>query len=323
MIIICKCEPFVFIRTSILARKEFLVNRNLVRGFSGRPKFLPSAAAAVLFPDSAGAFPVVEIIVSKRFSLQTETVCIYNEKRKPICRPGRYVFHDCGRGKVIMIQAKKLYFSYTGSPPYVLNGIDLEIHAGEYVSVVGENGCGKSTLMRLILRFLKPTSGEIATRAKRIGYVPQKSDFSNSGFPITVYEMLNSYRRLLKLKDKGIPRKSLERVGMSAFSDSLMGNLSGGQTQKILVARALIGNPDLLILDEPSTGVDVGSQKEIYGFLKEINRKGRITIVSVEHNLEAAVANSTLIYHLVDGKGHTCSPRQYADEYLRENRIGG
>lgn len=217
-----------------------------------------------------------------------------------------------------MIRAKNLSFSYTGAPPYVLDKIDLEIHRGEYVSVVGENGCGKSTLMRLILNFLKPTAGMIVSDAKRVGYVPQKNDFSNAGFPITVFEMLDSYRRLLKLKEKKIAAKSLSKVGMTAFANSLMGNLSGGQTQKILIARALIGEPDLLVLDEPSTGVDLGSQKEIYGFLRDINRKNRITIVSVEHNLEAAVKNSTRIYHLVHGKGHLCSPKQYADEYLNK-----
>lgn len=219
-----------------------------------------------------------------------------------------------------MIRAENLFFSYTGSPPYILNGINLEIRRGEYVSVVGENGCGKSTLMRLILKFLRPSAGTIVSEAKRVGYVPQRNDFSNAGFPITVYEMLNSYRRLLKIKDKGVLAQKLEQVGMTAFSNALMGTLSGGQTQKILIARALLGEPDLLILDEPSTGVDIGSQTEIYGFLKELNQRKSITIVSVEHNLEAAVANSTLIYHLVSGQGHLCSPQKYADEFLRTNR---
>ncbi len=216
-----------------------------------------------------------------------------------------------------MIKAENLFFSYTGFPPYVLNGIDLEIRAGEYVSVVGENGCGKTTLMRLILKFIKPTSGSIVNQAKRIGYVPQKNDFSNSNFPITVYETLNSYRRLLRLKNKSIIRENLEQVGMSNFTGTLMGILSGGQSQKILIARALMGNPDLLILDEPSTGVAINSQKDIYGFLKKINKENGITIISVEHNLDAAISNSTLIYHLTGGQGHLCTPQQYADEFLK------
>ncbi|HCM22980.1 MAG TPA: metal ABC transporter ATP-binding protein, partial [Ruminococcaceae bacterium] len=96
-----------------------------------------------------------------------------------------------------MIQVKDLTFSYTGSPPYVLNQLNLEIPDGAYVSIVGENGCGKSTLMRLILKFLKPTSGQILSSAKRIGYVPQKNSASEDGFPITVFEMMDSYRKLL------------------------------------------------------------------------------------------------------------------------------
>jgi zinc transport system ATP-binding protein len=219
-----------------------------------------------------------------------------------------------------MIKAEKLFFSYTGSPPYVLNGIDLEIRNGEYVSVVGENGSGKSTLMRLILKFIKPTSGSIISQTKRIGYVPQKNDFSNSNFPITINEALNSYRKLLKIKSKDIVREALEQVGMSSFTGALMGTLSGGQSQKILVARALMGKPDLLILDEPSTGVDANSQKEIYGFVKKINKENGITVVSVEHNLDAAISNSTLIYHLMGGQGHLCTPQQYANEFLKNRR---
>ncbi|MGI6150348.1 MAG: metal ABC transporter ATP-binding protein [Christensenellales bacterium] len=215
-----------------------------------------------------------------------------------------------------MISIENLYFSYTGSPPFVLNGINLRIKDGEYVSFLGDNGSGKTTLMRLILKLLSPTSGKIALNTRRIGYVPQRSDFSNSHFPITVFEAMNSYRKLLRIKDKGVIQSCLAQVSMEGFENSLMGALSGGQNQKILIARALMGNPDLLVLDEPSTGVDLHSQTEIYACLKKLNRENGITILSVEHNLGAAIANSTLIYHLKGGNGHLCSPQKYADEFL-------
>lgn len=216
-----------------------------------------------------------------------------------------------------MIRAEGLYFSYTGLPPFVLQGIDLSIGDGEYVSVVGENGSGKSTLVRLFLKFLKPTRGCVEVRASRIGYVPQKSELAYSGFPLTVREMLGSYRALLKLKDKGVLTQSLRQVGLENFAHALMGTLSGGQVQKALIARALMGSPELLILDEPSAGIDPDSQREIYGLIKRLNQEKGITIVSVEHNLEAAVRNSTLIYHLSGGHGHVCTPQQYADEFLK------
>ena len=221
----------------------------------------------------------------------------------------------------VMIEAENLYFSYTGAPPYVLNGVNLKIGDGDYVSVLGENGCGKSTLIRLILRFLKPTSGTIVSHARRTGYVPQKNDSSGMDFPITVYEMLDSYRKLLKIEDRNVVEKSLSLVGMEKFRHALMGSLSGGQSQKIRIARAMMGHPDLLVLDEPSTGVDFASRKEIYGFLTLLNRKHGVTVVSVEHNLEAAIESSTLIYHLDRGKGHLCTPKKYAEEYLKTEKV--
>lgn len=213
-----------------------------------------------------------------------------------------------------MIKADNLYFSYTGTAPYILKGLHLHLDNGEYVSVVGDNGSGKSTLIKLILKLLKPTSGSIETSATRIGYVPQKNDGSNSGFPITVCEMLDSYRHLLKIKGKDVISKSLQQVGLTDYSGALMSTLSGGQSQKVLIARALMGNPDLIILDEPSTGVDTGSQKEIYGIIKKLNTDHGITIVSVEHNLVAAISNSTLIYHLDGSHGHICTPTQFSAE---------
>ena len=217
-----------------------------------------------------------------------------------------------------MVTAKNLYFSYTGAPPYVLGGIHFHFNDGDYVSIVGDNGSGKSTLVRLALKLIKPTGGSISVTADRIGYVPQKSDFASEGFPITVYEMLESYRRILKEKSKSETDEKLELVGLSSHRSELVGNLSGGQRQKVLIARALIGSPRLVILDEPSTGIDAESQTEIYGLLKKLNKEQGITIVSVEHNLVAAISNSTAIYHLHSGHGHICTPEQYAHEIGRQ-----
>ena len=215
-----------------------------------------------------------------------------------------------------MIHIEHLWFSYTGKSSFILSDINVDISEGEYISVIGENGCGKTTLMRILLGFLKPTKGVVLIGTRSIGYVPQKNDFTNNNFPITVYEVLNSYRKLLKIKDSSIINEVLLLTGMGGYKNVLMGNLSGGQTQKIMIARALIGSPRLLILDEPSTGVDIDSQKEIYGLLKRMSMEQNITIVAVEHNLEAVFSNSTKIFHLQDGYGHLCSLEKYTSEYL-------
>lgn len=216
-----------------------------------------------------------------------------------------------------MIETNALIFRYAQGGQNILESISMRIRKGDYISVVGENGSGKSTLIRLFLGLLKPTSGSIVNNARRIGYVPQKKEFLNSQFPLTVYELLNSYRAILGLKDRRVVAESLERVQMEEFRNALIGTLSGGQAQKVFIARALIGSPDLIILDEPSTGVDMKSQKEMYSVIRNLNRESRITIVSVEHNLDAAVMNSTLIYHLAEGQGHMCNPDKYASEFLR------
>lgn len=216
-----------------------------------------------------------------------------------------------------MLEMNTVTFRYSPGGPNVLENCTLRVRKGSYVSVVGENGSGKSTMLRLFLGFIKPSEGTVARRALRTGYVPQKKDFLNAQFPLTVREMLDSYRALLKIKDRSVVRESLARVRMEPFGDALVGTLSGGQAQKAFIARALIGEPDLLILDEPSTGVDAKGQAEIYAMLRDLNRDAGITVVSVEHNLDAAILNSTLIFHLADGKGHLCDPASYAAEALK------
>lgn len=201
-----------------------------------------------------------------------------------------------------MIDIKNVYFSYTGTKPYVLNNINLSIKDGTYTSVLGDNGSGKSTLIKLILGLLNPIDGKIITNTNNIGYVPQKLDGFNSGFPLTVSELLNCHRKILKLHNQSIIYSLLDKVGMQSFEKSLIGSLSQGQLQKIFIARALMGNPKLLILDEPSTGVDIESQKDIYKTIKELNTEKSITILSIEHNIAAALENSTHILTVKKGE---------------------
>ena len=221
-------------------------------------------------------------------------------------------------GIYLMLCVKNLSFSYGVSSKIVLDDISFNVKRGEYVSIVGENGCGKSTLVRLILDLLRPTSGTITVNAKSIGYVPQKK-INLTHFPITVAELLDSYRRVLKVKNKTIVAKMLEEVGLLPFQKKLAGDLSGGQVQKLYIARSLINSPSLLILDEPSTGIDVKGQNEIYSILKKLNRDQGITILSVDHNLNAAIANSTMIFHIKDGRGHFCNVEKYASEAIPDN----
>lgn len=210
-----------------------------------------------------------------------------------------------------MIQIKNLSFSYTGSQPYLLDNINLTFEAGSYVSILGENGSAKSTLVKLILKLLKPNTGSISLNTDVFGYVPQRMESFNSQFPITVLEMLQCHLKTLKLKDKTLIAESLKKVNMLEFKDSLIGNLSGGQQQKIFIARAIMSTPKLLILDEPSTGIDIPSQEEIYSILKNLNRASGVTVLSVEHNLNAALENSTHIYKLERAKGTLYSVEEY------------
>ncbi len=217
-----------------------------------------------------------------------------------------------------MISLQHVSFGYENGPA-LLRDISMEIREGDYISIVGENGSGKSTLVRLILGLLRPQQGTIVNTFRRCAYVPQRFDTLNRQFPITVEEVMNCQRRVLGLADRDVIRRALERMGVYDLRDRLMGGLSGGQCQKVLIARALLGEPDLLIFDEPSTGIDVKSQLELYPFMRALNQERGVTILTVEHNLKFAVKNSTKMFHVVHGRGHFCSPDDYIREYLSEN----
>lgn len=217
-----------------------------------------------------------------------------------------------------MIDIKNLCFSYSNKPPYILNNINLNIEDGTYLSIVGENGSCKTTLVKLMLGILKPNSGSLTINSNLIGYVPQRLDSFNSQFPITVKEVLSSHKKTLKNKTIDIDT-ALKDVHMYEYKNRLLGMLSGGQQQRVLIARALMGNPDVIILDEPSTGVDEANQKEIYSILRNLNKIDKKTIISIEHNIDIALNNSTHILRVDNGQITLFTVEEYKE--FREKKL--
>ncbi len=220
-----------------------------------------------------------------------------------------------------MLQLENLYFAYEQGP-YLLEDLSMTIQDGDYVAIVGENGSGKSTLVKLLLGLLKPTKGTIRSTFSHPAYVPQPTDMVNKQFPITVREVLDYSRQILHIKDKEATNLAMEQMNILPLQDHLIGALSGGQYQKVMVARALLGHPDLMIFDEPSTGMDLKSQDEMYPLIHRLNEQQGITVVTVEHNLKYASHHASTFFHVVRGHGHFCNPEEYIQEYLAENGGG-
>jgi zinc transport system ATP-binding protein len=194
-------------------------------------------------------------------------------------------------------------FGYTATP--VVEDVSLAIDPGEYVAIVGPNGSGKSTLMQLMLGLLAPDTGtaslfgERAVRfddGERIGYVAQQASAAKE-MPITVREVVKMGRfphvgfGRLSSGDWTLVDDALETVGMSAFADRRVTHLSGGQRQRAFIARALASEADLLVLDEPTVGVDAESVDAFYDLLAALNAEG-ITVVLIEHDLGAVVEHA-------------------------------
>ncbi len=197
-----------------------------------------------------------------------------------------------------VVELSGVTFGYAATP--VVEDVSLTVRPGEYVAVVGPNGSGKSTLLRLALGLLKPDSGtarlygEPAHRfddGRRLGYVAQDASAAKS-MPITVEEVVEMGRfphvgfGRLSAADRSIVEEALDAVGMSDFADRRVADLSGGQRQRAFIARALAGEADLLVLDEPTVGVDAASVAAFYDLLSSLNERG-ITVVLIEHDLRA------------------------------------
>jgi zinc transport system ATP-binding protein len=165
----------------------------------------------------------------------------------------------------------------------VLDDVDLEVEAGRIVTLVGPNGAGKSTLLRVALGLLAPDRGRVECHAARIGYVPQRLRIERL-MPLDV-------RRFLAMAGPGLdPLRALERVGAAALLRRPVAELSGGEMQRVLLARALRRQPDLLALDEPAAGIDMSGQAELYDLIADLAHRDGIGVLLVSHDLLVVMA---------------------------------
>ena len=191
-----------------------------------------------------------------------------------------------------IITIKNLYVRYNGKD--ALEDISLEVEAGQRVAVVGPNGAGKSTLFKAMVGLLPRHSGIIAYQEGNLGYVTQRSAVDLS-FPVTVYDVVMMGRiakmgwlRWQRAHDREVARRCIEQVGMLPYAARQIGELSGGQQQRVFIARALAQEANILLMDEPFSGVDAPSQEAILEILERLHRQG-ITILVSTHDLNLAV----------------------------------
>jgi len=203
-----------------------------------------------------------------------------------------------------VFEAKNLTYKINGSD--IIKDISCVIQKGEYCAVIGPNGGGKTTLIRLLLGLEKKSSGDIQLFGQKqksfkswdkIGYVPQRVSQIDQYFPATVEEVVKMGRtgkRGLFVResqaDKDAVGNAMLKMDVTNLKDKLVGELSGGQRQRVMIARALASEPEVLILDEPNTGVDMVSQNRFYTLLRELNKQDEMTIVFITHDV-GVIAN--------------------------------
>ena len=189
------------------------------------------------------------------------------------------------------VEVKNLYFKYENE--WILEDINFSLNDKEFMAIIGPNGGGKTTLLKLLLSFLKPSKGEVLIYGKPpvknrtiIGYVPQYTTFSLD-VPITVFDVvmqgrLKKGKFFYRKKDKEKVEEILENLGIAEFKNKKIKDLSGGQRQKVLIARALAVEPKILIMDEPTSAIDIKGQKEILDLIESLD----ITRVVVSHDIK-------------------------------------
>ena len=190
----------------------------------------------------------------------------------------------------------------------VLSDASFFLDAGDYLCILGENGSGKSTLVKALLSLKRPAAGEIlfgkGIKPTDIGYLPQQFGVGRS-FPATVFEVVlsgclakNGFKFFYTKEDKKRAFENMELLGISEIKEKNYGELSGGQQQRVLLARALCAADRILILDEPSNGLDPVVKKDMYSIIEELRLRRGISVVMVSHDISSAVKYATKILHL-------------------------
>lgn len=196
-----------------------------------------------------------------------------------------------------LMSTQGMAVSYGGT--VVLQGVDFSIEPGEIVTIVGPNGSGKSTLIRALLGVVKPASGQVKRQqGLRIGYVPQKL-YIDATLPLSVARFLS----LPELQSKPVIARVLERVGAAGLQDRQIATLSGGQLQRVLLARALLVVPDILILDEPTQGLDQPGTADFYRLIEQLRQEIGCAVLMVSHDLHVVMSASDRVICL---NGHVC-----------------
>ena len=192
----------------------------------------------------------------------------------------------------LTLQLEHVFFAYRGGPP-VLRDVDLAVERGEFVAIAGPNGGGKTTLLRLVVGLEQPIAGRVRLLARRVAYLPQRAQ-TGIDAPLTVRELVAAGRaaraRLLgplARADRDAVGEAIERVGLTAEADRRLTALSGGQQQRAFIAKALAADPELLVLDEPTTGVDAEAQEALAALLERLHRELDVTILYVSHEFGA------------------------------------
>ncbi len=201
----------------------------------------------------------------------------------------------------LAIELRDVGFSYEHGRP-VLRNVDLGIPAGQLVAIAGPNGGGKTTLVRIVLGLARPTEGSARlfgepaqsfSRRSTLGYLAQRAQLGTDA-PATVREVVSAGRLAaggllgpLRRRDRAIVDDAIERVGLTAVASRPLRRLSGGQQQRAFIAKALAGEPALLVLDEPTTGVDAESQEALAALLDRLHRELSVTVLYVSHEFGA------------------------------------